>query len=258
MDLYYREYGHGSPLIVLHGLLGASGNWHGLASRHFAPHFHVFVVDQRNHGRSPHSDRLDYPVLADDLRGFMDAKALDSAHVLGHSMGGKAAMWFAAKYPDRVDRLVVADIAPRAYPPDLARLLDELPEVDLSRLHSRTDADRALAPLLPDDRERRFILNNLARRNGALVWRPNLTALRENYPGLVDELPPDARFDGPVLFIRGARSAYLRDDDIPLVRHHFPAARLATIPEAGHWVHADEPDAFAGEVLQFLGAPVAT
>ncbi len=253
MDLFCKEYGAGPPLIILHGLLGASGNWHTLSSRVFGAHFHVFTVDQRNHGRSPHDDRLDYPAMAADLAGFMDGHGLASAHLMGHSMGGKTAMEFALTYPGRVEKLVVVDIAPKPYPGRHTEILDALQAVDPGAFRSRTDIDAALGQRIASYPIRQFLLKNLRPDGqGRYAWQMNLDAIVRNHDRISAGPEAAGTFDGPALFVRGGASDYVTDADVPEIRRRFPAARVVTIPGAGHWVHAEAPQAFAQAVLGFL------
>lgn len=256
MKLYFRSYGSGDPLIVLHGLLGSGGNWHTLSSRWFGQHFTVYAVDQRNHGRSPHSPEFSYELMVADLLEFMDEHGLASAHVLGHSMGGKTAMHFALSHPDRVDRLVVADMAPRAYPPDQDVIFDALRSIDLSTYGSRQEIDRTLGQKIRDTGTRQFLMKNLAHDagSGVYTWQMNLEGIYNGYDRLNEPVTSDMTFDKPTLFVRGERSNYVRDEDIPAIRWLFPEAEVVTIPDAGHWVHAEAPEAFAGAVLTFLTA----
>ncbi|HET6567594.1 MAG TPA: alpha/beta fold hydrolase [Rhodothermales bacterium] len=256
MKLYFRSYGSGHPLIVLHGLLGSGGNWHTLSSRWFGQHFAVYAVDQRNHGRSPHSPESDYEAMVSDLLEFMGDHGLASAHVLGHSMGGKTAMHLALSHPERVDRLVVADMAPRAYPPSHDVIFDALQSIDLSKYGSRQEIERTLAQKIPDVGTRQFLMKNLTHEaeSGGYAWQLNLEAIYNGYDRLNEPVTSDKTFDKPALFIRGERSDYVRDSDIPGIKWLFPEAEFVTIPKAGHWVHADAPEAFASAVLQFLTA----
>ena len=254
MDLHYVDYGEqGEPLVILHGFLGASGNWHTLASKAFAEHVHVFALDQRNHGRSPHSDTFDYPTLADDLRDFLDARGLGAAHVLGHSMGGKTAMFFALAYPERVRKLVVVDIAPRAYPPHHDALLDALNGLDLTAARSRSQIDQSLSTHVADPGVRQFLLKNLAydREAKRYSWMMNLDVLTRDYHRINVALD-GGTYDCPTLFVRGERSDYIKPEDEPEIRRFFPQAEVVTIPGAGHWVHAEAPEPFAEAVLEFL------
>lgn len=256
MHLYYKEYGHGTPLIILHGLLGSSGNWHTLSRNIFSDRYNVYAVDLRNHGRSPHSDRFDYEAMSDDVLRLMDDRGIDSAHVLGHSMGGKTAMHFATRHPDRVRKLIVADIAPRSYPGRHDEILDALHAVDPADFNEREEIDSALSEYLSSPGVRLFLMKNLMmdRETRKYTWQMNLPVIRNNYDRVNEALPEDAQFDGPTLFIRGDRSDYVTDEDRDGIRHHFPKANIVTLKNAGHWLHADQPDAFGKTVMAFLNA----
>lgn len=251
MDLHFREYGSGPPLVVLHGLLGSADNWATVA-RGLAEHFRVLVPDQRNHGRSPHSAELDYDSLTADLLEFVRAQGLIRAHVLGHSMGGKAAMQFALAHPSRVSRLVVVDIAPRRMSPPTAALRALL-ALDVASCPRRSDADSALAPAVPGRGMRRFLLKNLERRaEGGFRWRADLPVIVDQAPALAAAPALDGVVTTPALFVRGERSRYIRDEDVSAIRRPFPNARFVTIPGTGHWVHAEAPEAFLRVVIEFL------
>lgn len=253
MDLFYNQYGEsGPPLIVLHGLLGESGNWHTLSRTAFQTVATVYALDQRNHGRSPHTEEMDYPSMAEDVHRFIDRHDLDGASLLGHSMGGKTAMQVALSYPEDVERLIVADMAPKAYPPRHEHLLDALDQIDPSNYDRREDIDAALAEDVSSWPIRQFLLKNLDYDGEQYSWRVNLDAIRRNYDQINAALPRDGTFEGPALFVRGGQSEYLDEEDLPDIRARFPAAELVTIEEAGHWVHADAPDAFADVVMDFL------
>jgi esterase len=253
MELFCNQYGEsGPPLIILHGLLGAHANWHTLSRRAFRQVARVYAVDQRNHGRSPHADQIDYPTLAADLRTFIDRHGLAPANLLGHSMGGKTAMQVALSFPDRVDRLIVVDMAPKAYPPEHAPLLEALARIDPAKYDSRDEIDAVLAEDVPSPRIRQFLLQNLNYDGETYTWRMNLDAIRAHYDDLTAALPADGTFDGPTLFIRGGESDYVADADLEDIREYFPTAELVTIDGADHWVHADAPEAFAEVVVDFL------
>ncbi len=254
MELYYKAYGEGYPLIILHGLFGSLENWQTL-SRAWAKCYQVFAIDQRNHGHSPHSPIMDYATMAEDLREFMQRQHLSSAYVLGHSMGGKTAMQFALTYPDKVDKLIVVDIAPKAYPPQHDNILNALRSVEPGAFEKRKEVDAALARKLPDVALRQFLLKNLERdETGALRWGIDLAAIERNYPHLVQPVHgTHARLEKPTLFIRGERSGYIQDADMPAIRGLFPYSRLATLPGVGHWVHVEARRRFARLVLTFLG-----
>jgi pimeloyl-ACP methyl ester carboxylesterase len=252
MQLYFKESGRGRAVILLHGLLGSSDNWHPIASR-LAESFHVFAVDQRNHGQSPHSDEMNYSLLAGDLNEFMVAHGLETATVIGHSMGGKTAMQFALQFPERVEKLVVADMAPRAYAPAHERIFDAQLALDLKSFKTRQQIEDALTPEIPDLVLRRFLLKNLGRDPaGKFFWKINLRGIAGNYRRLREPVSAAAPFTKPTLFIRGGKSNYINPDDEPRMRALFPSAEISTITEAGHWVHADQPEEFLRLVLKFL------
>ena len=254
MHLAYQSYGAGPPLIILHGLLGSSDNWRTLSRTVFGAHFEVFTVDQRNHGRSPHSDTLDYPAMVEDLSAFMDARGLAAARLLGHSMGGKTAMHFALTYPERVEVLVVVDIAPKAYSRRHTALLEALRALDLAAYRTRAEINAALRPQIPSDGIRSFLLKNLQRDGqGGYGWKMNLDAIYRHYDRLNGGLEADGTFEGPTLFVRGSASDYVADEDTELIISFFPEAEIVTIDGAGHWVHAEKPQEFGEVVLGFLG-----
>ena len=251
MNLHYQEYGNGSPLVILHGLLGSLDNWHTLSKR-FGAAFHVYAPDMRNHGRSPHSDVFSIDAMANDVIEFIDQRNIRAAHLLGHSMGGKVAMKLALSQPDRVEKLIVVDIAPRAYPRLHDELLDALMAVDLKNVHSRQDVDNELAGKIQDARVRQFLMKNLARQeSGLFVWKANLKILSRNYQTIADEIRSQKPFSHPTLFVKGEQSGYILESDIPHISALFPRARVATL-NAGHWIHAEAPDQFSDLVLRFL------
>ena len=253
MELFYNQYGDsGPPFILLHGLLGAHGNWHTLSRTAFQKMARVYAVDQRNHGRSPHADAIDYPTLAADLRRFIDRHDLAPAAVLGHSMGGKTAMQAALEYPDWIDRLIVVDMAPKAYPPHHTDLLDALARIEPEAYESRDEIDDVLAEDVPSWPIRQFLLKNLDYDGETYSWRMNLDAIRAHYDDITAALPTDLTFEGPALFVRGGASDYVADEDTDGIRARFPNAELVTVDGAGHWVHADAPDALAEVVTDFL------
>jgi esterase len=254
MNLHFEAVGEGPSLIILHGLLGSADNWRSM-SRRLGAHYRVFAVDLRNHGRSPHSDIFDYDIMAADLREFIEQQALRRITLLGHSMGGKVAMQFAIDYSDQLDRLVIVDIAPKPYEPSQRYLLKALRSLDLTRYKSFADVDAALTAEVSSESLRQFLLKNLARdENGRLCWKIHLAAIDRNYDKLVLGLAPERSFNKPTLFIRGGRSNYIEDDDAALIRRMFPQAEIATLPEAGHWVHVDAPEEFFQTVLNFLNS----
>jgi esterase len=252
MQLHFKESGQGPAVVLLHGLFGSSENWHSIAMR-LAATFHVFALDHRNHGQSPHSAEMDYPVMAADVDRFFASRGVASARVIGHSMGGKTAMRLALHFPQRVQKLVVADMAPRAYAPAHDKIFAALLALDLPSFQTRAQIEEALAPEIPNPVLRRFLLKNLGRAPaGGFCWKINLRDIAENYWRLREPVAGEAPFAGPVLFIRGGKSKYVQPEDEPLIREWFPAATLQTIQEAGHWVHADQPEEFLQLLLDFL------
>lgn len=252
LTLFHREYGSGHPLTIIHGLLGSGGNWHTLSRKVFSERHRVVVPDMRNHGKSPHDSRLDYPAMADDVIDLWDELGVGSGDVMGHSMGGKVAMQLALTHPDRVSRLVVVDIAPRGYQPAHEALFRALEDADPSTRASRSEVDEFLSDRIPDTGIRQFLLKNLAHGPDGYRWQMNLDAITSNYDRILEGLTVFATYEGPTLFIRGARSDYVQDDDRDLIQAYFPQATLVTIPRAGHWVHAEAPEPFADAVTEFL------
>ena len=252
MQLHFRSYGQGSPLIILHGLFGSLENWHTVSER-LSSRFQVFAVDQRNHGQSPHSSEMDYKLMAEDLAEFMQTNHLKETHILGHSMGGKTAMQFALLYPEQVRRLVVVDVAPRAYAPRHNQILEAMLSLDLAHLKDRKQIEKALEPQIPELALRRFLIKSVARLpGGELAWKLNLEGINAHYDKLNAELTSDQPFKKPTLFVRGEKSDYIKESDEALIRRLFPAADIRTIEGAGHWVHAEAPEVFVDMVLDFL------
>jgi esterase len=254
MNLHHTTLGAGAPLIVLHGLLGSHQNLLP-ACRSLATQFQVFALDQRNHGHSPHHDEMHYDIMADDIARFMDRHQLETAHILGHSMGGKTAMQFALNHPGRVRRLVVVDMSPRAYAPRFAGLLEALRNLQPGRFKTRIEADQALALTVPEAALRQFVLKNLMPdERGGHCWRNNIEAIAAGYERLREAVRAPAPFDRESLFVLGGKSDYVGDQDREEIHRLFPRAQFQTIANAGHWVHAEKPSEFAAAVLQFLTA----
>jgi len=252
MQLHFKESGQGRAVILLHGLFGSSDNWHYIALR-LAENFHVFAVDQRNHGQSPHSDEMNYPLMAADVNKFMSSRGLEKAIVIGHSMGGKTAMQLALQFPGKVEKLIIADMAPRAYAPAHEKIFAAQLALDLASFQTRQQIEDALAPEIPDLVLRRFLLKNLGRNSdGAFFWKINLRGLAENSPQLRELVSHSKPFTKPTLFIRGGKSNYIGAAAEPLMRELFPQSEIQTIAAASHWVHADKPEEFLRLVLNFI------
>lgn len=251
MELYYREFGQGSPVLILHGLFGFSDNWQTIAKGLSDQHL-VLTPDLRNHGRSPWADTHTYPEMADDVQAFMEAHWMFSAAVVGHSMGGKVAMQLALSNPDRVEKLVVVDIAPGQASDNHSDIFRALNELDLSKITTRQEADDFLAARIPDFGTRQFLLKNITRTpEGGFTWKMNLPVLSRAYNDILAPVGGDP-FDKPALFVRGSRSDYIKDADFALIRSLFPQAELVTIEGAGHWVHADKPAELLSVLRDFL------
>lgn len=251
--LHSKILGSGRPLLILHGFLGMSDNWKSLGSQYAEAGFEVHLIDQRNHGRSFWSDRFDYPTLAEDLRLYMDHHRIARASLLGHSMGGKTAMLFACMYPERVQRLLVADIAPKYYPPHHKWILDALNALPEGGMQTRNQADELLSEAIKDWGIRQFLLKNLHWvKPGQLGFRMNLPVLSQGMEAIGAPLPAGARYEGPTLFLRGGKSPYIADEDLPAIQVHFPQADLKTVAWAGHWLHAEKPAEFYRLSLDFM------
>lgn len=251
MELFYREFGQGSPVIILHGLFGFSDNWQTIAKGLSADHL-VIAPDLRNHGRSPHDDDHSYPVMAEDIRQFMEQHWMFSATVVGHSMGGKVAMQLALSHPEMVEKLVVIDMEPGKADDNHSSIFRALLDLDLSKMTARKDIDAYLTDRISDAGTRQFLLKNVTREDdGRFTWKMNLPVLWQHYSDILAGVTGDP-YDKPALFIRGSRSDYIKDADLPLIRTLFPKADIVTVEGAGHWVHADKPDELLKLLKEFL------
>lgn len=254
VELHYTSLGEGPPLVILHGLYGAGTNWNSHA-KWLSERFRVILVDLRNHGRSPHHPDMSYPAQAADVLALLDRLDIDQALLLGHSMGGKAAMVLALQHPQRVRALIAADIAPVSYRDrdhGHARIIDALRRLPLDRVGSREEADRLLSADIAAASVRQFLLTNLQRQGGGYVWRIPLDILADQLPLIQDFPPLEGRFPGPALFIHGAESDYLTEAEIPAVRARFPAAHIVAVAGAGHWLHVERPAEFSAQLRAFL------
>lgn len=252
MDLYYRKTGKGGPVFILHGLFGSSDNWLTVAKA-LSNEYCVYLVDLRNHGSSPFSDQWNYKVMAQDVKKIADEEGIEKACILGHSMGGKTAMEMTIMYPGMINRLMVVDIGPKSYPVRHRHILDALRSIDLSEVSKRNEADRQLAGYIQDRRIRGFLLKNLQRGdNGDFVWKVNLDVIDNNIEELGAAQVPDHPVSIPALFVRGSRSDYILDEDEGSILEFFPDARFVTIEDAGHWLHAEQPEALLSVVKDFF------
>lgn len=251
MKLHYQESGEGIPLIIIHGLFGSADNWRSMA-KYFSRFYRVVSVDLRNHGRSPHSDEQNFTIMAGDIHQLCEDLRLDQVNILGHSLGGKVAMKFAAMYPDMVAKLVVVDIAPRQYFSAHTPLMDAMLALNLSQFTRRTEVDDALAESVPDKAVRQFLLMNLVSERENFQWRINLPALKANYPELMAAISEDKTFSMPSLFVYGELSDYVTEQDRQQISRQFTEAKFSGIEKAGHWVQAERPQQFKKVVEEFL------
>lgn len=252
VELASQVTGEGQPLVILHGLFGSGRNW-GSIARQLADIRQVHCLDLRNHGASPWTGEMDYRVMAEDVADYIERRGLAPCDILGHSMGGKTAMLVALTRQELVERLIVADIAPVGYIREsYPEYVDAMRRVDLDRYSRRADIDTLLAPNIPDPSLRSFLMQNLVNEHGKYHWRLNLDGIAANLPAITDFPAVRDSFGGPTTFIAGERSDYIRPRDENAIRHLFPHARLVEVGQAGHWLHAEQPERFVQLVRQAL------
>ena len=253
MDLHSNIIGEGSPFIILHGFLGMGDNWKTLAKQFSGLGFQVHLVDQRNHGRSFHDSEFNYDVLAADLKTYCNHHNLENIVLLGHSMGGKTAMLFAALYPEIVSKLIVADISPRFYPVHHDAILEGLTSLNFEEITSRKEAEIQLSKYVQDVGTRQFLLKNVYRISPTVLGlRINLKTLKTQVSEVGEALPSTLIFQKDTLFLRGDKSEYISTPDEVLIKNQFPIATLETISNAGHWLHAENPVEFFDRVGAFI------
>ncbi|MGR9090060.1 MAG: alpha/beta fold hydrolase [Gammaproteobacteria bacterium] len=255
VELAYERFGDGPPVVILHGLFGSKRNWRTVAQR-LGENYAVVTVDLRNHGDSPHASRMDYTAMAEDIGELFDLLDLNDVDLIGHSMGGKAAMTYALSGGARIGRLIIVDIAPQAYPNEYGAILRGLEDLDLVAIARRADADAALSSSIPDPVIRQFILQNLTLTGDGPAWRFNLGALVSHIEALVGAIPvaANATFNRPTCLIRGAHSDRALDPDRDAMAKLFPALTTVTIPAAGHWPHSENPAEFLRELSTILAS----
>jgi len=253
MQLHSKIIGEGKPFLILHGFLGMSDNWKTLSKQFAKVGFQVHLIDQRNHGRSFHSNEFNYNALSQDLKQYCDAYHLKNIVLLGHSMGGKTAMLFSSQNPDYVKQLIIADISPRFYPIHHDAILEGLKSLDFKVLKSRGEAEEDLSNYVSDYGTRLFLLKNLYWvEKGTLGLRINLEVLTNNVSEVGEALPLHSKFNGATLFLKGDKSEYIAAQDETIIKSHFPKAKIETIANAGHWLHAENPKDFYNAVINFL------
>jgi len=253
--LYSKIEGEGKPLLILHGFLGMSDNWKTIGLQFAADGFQVHLLDMRNHGKSFHSDEFSYEIMAQDVYDYCKAHKLEKINILGHSMGGKTAMLFAVNYPEMVEKLIVADIGPKFYPQHHQAILEGLNAVDFSKKPTRNEVDEILAEYIADFGTRQFLLKSLYwQEPGQLAFRFNLAVFNKNINEIGKSLPENAVFNKPTLFIRGGNSNYILDEDFENIKNPFPNSKIETIPNVGHWLHAENPKLFYEISSSFLNS----
>lgn len=253
--MFFQKLGDGPAVIILHGLFGSSDNWMTIA-RKLSKEFKVFLPDLRNHGRSPHSDRFDLASMSHDLETLVNDEKIGGTALVGHSLGGKVAMTFALNHQS-VEKLIIVDVSPRKRGHSgldlFSNLLEAMESMPLDEIRSRNQADQMLSGTIPDMRIRQFLLKNLFRSDtDRYEWRLNLRGLRKNLEKVGDGVPQSGKFKKPALFIRGEKSEYVLSEDETTIRELFPSSSIVTIPGAGHWVHAEAPEAVCDKMSQFL------
>ena len=253
MKLFYRTLGEGPPLLVLHGLFGSSDNWQTHA-RVFSKTHTVYLIDQRNHGHSPHADEMNYDLMAHDLFELVAELGLRDVRLIGHSMGGKTIMRFAQQYGFLIDRMVVADMGMKAYPPHHEQVFKGLFSVDVKHCASRKEAEERLSAFVSEQGTLQFLLKNLYwKEPGLLDWRFNLEVLFHERTQLMAALPLE-RIDSPALFLTGGKSHYVTEADHAFIRNLIPNVRFETMQNAGHWLHAEDPQAFIQHCLDYFNS----
>ncbi len=253
VELNFKVYGQGEPLIILHGLFGSLDNW-ATIGRKLGEHFMVYLVDQRDHGKSPHTDTFNYDILAEDLHHFMEENWIHHATIVGHSMGGKTAMRFALEYEDMVDSLIVLDMAPKQYTNRHQSVFEAMEAVDFTKLEARADAKNTLLEKLDGDQATTaFLLKNIKRlKEGGFAWKMNTRLLESEYEHIIAAMPVDASYGGPSLFVKGGNSAYIQEEDHDLIMSLFPQAKIQTLENTGHWLHAEKPVELMHMITSFI------
>lgn len=251
--LHSKIEGEGKPLLILHGFLGMSDNWKTMGTQFAANGFQVHLLDLRNHGKSFHSDEFSYEIMARDVYDYCKANNLEKVNIIGHSMGGKTAMLFATIHPEMVEKLIVADIGPKFYPQHHQSILEGLNAVDFSKKPSRNEVEEILSKYITDFGTRQFLLKSLYwQEPGQLAFRFNLAVFNKKMEEIGKPLSENAVFNKPILFIRGGNSNYILDEDFQNIQQHFPNSRIETIPNVGHWLHAENPKLFYEIASSFL------
>jgi len=260
MNLFYRKFGSGQPIIIVHGLLGCSDNWVTIG-KSLSENFEVFLLDLRNHGKSPHDQSIDYEILAEDIYNFITVHSISKPILMGHSMGGKVVMKYAKNHSEDIKSIIIIDIAPKAYKINspgsklINAIIDYMIDVDFNHIKNRTDVENILSKNIKDIRILLFILKNLKRNtDNTYKWTINIKSIKDNFNNFL--LPPfeynKNKIDIPTLFLRGAKSDYITSEDILLIKNIFSSSQIITIPDAGHWIHTEQPELLISTIKLFL------
>ena len=251
--LNHKIFGQGDPIIILHGLFGMLDNWQTIAKK-LAEEYMVILVDQRDHGKSKHTEEFNYQVLAEDLRLFMEENWMHEAHIIGHSMGGKTAMQFSVQNPDMIDKMIIVDIGPKAYKAGHDIIFKALREVEIDKVKSRSEVEESIAKYIDDAGVRLFLMKNLQRKKeGGFRWKMNLELLYNEYPNIIDAIQHDGQVDVESLFIYGSKSKYIVPSEIDSIKAIFPNSIFEEV-DAGHWIHAEKPEELLRLVQGFLSS----
>jgi len=252
MKLHSQILGKGQPIVILHGFLGMGDNWKSISKKMAEDHYEVHLPDARNHGKSAHSEDFTYELMVDDLKTYFEDHNLNQIILIGHSMGGKTAMQFASKYPDKVNKLIVVDISPKLYQPHHDEILNSLKQLQNNKLDSRREAENILKEKIKDQGLRLFLLKNLKREpDNSLSLKPNIDVFLKNRYEIGRALPKNCFFKGPTLFVKGENSSYIREKDSKLIAKHFSNYKLDVVSNSGHWVHAENPKGFLEKIYAF-------
>jgi len=251
MKLFFRKHGSGPPMIILHGLFGSSDNWN-FQAKNFSEYYSVYLIDQRNHGQSPHDEIMNLDALADDLGSFIQQQGIRQPILLGHSMGGKVVMNFAVRYPDIAGKVIVVDIGPKYYPPHHKHILEGMKKLPLTGISNRSEADHFLAQYISESAIRQFLLKNLVRTENTFKWQINLNAIENNLELLGNQLNSKEKYFGSCLFLFGKKSNYFKEGDEELIKAIFPNSQLSFIEKGGHWLHVECPEEFGKIILSYL------
>lgn len=254
MILHSRIEGNGKPFVILHGFLGMSDNWKTLGTQFSEVGYEVHMLDLRNHGKSFHSNDFSYQDMANDVKDYCDFHKLENILLLGHSMGGKTAMLLATLHPQLIEKLIIADIGPKFYPQHHQTILEGLNAVDFSKQPSRSDVEDIVSQYISDFGTRQFLLKSLYwKEKEQLAFRFNLEVFNTKIEEIGKALPSENKFEKPTLFLRGSKSNYILDEDFETIHNHFPNVKIATISNAGHWLHAENPSDFYQQTKAFFG-----